>query len=126
VIVGAGAAGAAAAEKLRRLGYSGAITLVTHELPGPVDRPNLSKDFLAGAAPMEWVTLRDDAFYQGMKIELVRDEAVELDTQGQERDTARRPKAAVRQAVAGAGVRTVTAADRGRESAAREDAAHAG
>jgi len=82
VIVGAGAAGAAAAEKLRRLGYSGEITLVTHELPGPVDRPNLSKDFLAGAAPMEWVTLRDDAFYQGMKIELVRDEAVELDTQG--------------------------------------------
>ena len=82
VIVGAGAAGAAAAEKLRRLGYSGEITLVAHELPGPVDRPNLSKDFLAGAAPMEWVTLRDDAFYQGMKIELVRDEAVELDTQG--------------------------------------------
>jgi len=82
VIVGAGAAGAAAAEKLRRLGYTGAITLVANEAPGPVDRPNLSKDFLAGAAPMEWVTLRDDGFYQQMKIELVRDEAVEIDTKG--------------------------------------------
>ena len=81
VIVGAGAAGAAAAEKLRRLGYSGAITLVTSEAPGPIDRPNLSKDFLAGTAPMEWVTLRDDGFYQQMKIELVRDEADTIDTQ---------------------------------------------
>jgi len=80
VIVGAGAAGAAAAEKLRRLGYTGAITLVASEAPGPVDRPNLSKDFLAGAAPMEWITLRDDGFYQQMQIELVRDEAVEIDT----------------------------------------------
>jgi NADPH-dependent 2,4-dienoyl-CoA reductase/sulfur reductase-like enzyme/nitrite reductase/ring-hydroxylating ferredoxin subunit len=79
VIVGAGAAGAAAAEKLRRLGYTGSISLVANEAPGPVDRPNLSKDFLAGAAPMEWVTLRDDAFYQKMSIELVRDEAVEID-----------------------------------------------
>jgi NADPH-dependent 2,4-dienoyl-CoA reductase/sulfur reductase-like enzyme/nitrite reductase/ring-hydroxylating ferredoxin subunit len=79
VIVGAGAAGAAAAEKLRRLGYTGPVTLVGNEAPGPVDRPNLSKDFLAGAAPMEWITLRDDGFYQQMKIELVRDEAEEID-----------------------------------------------
>jgi NAD(P)H-nitrite reductase large subunit len=82
VIVGAGAAGAAAAEKLRRLGYMGPVTLVANEAPGPVDRPNLSKDFLAGAAPMEWVTLRDDAFYQKMKIELIRDEAAAIDTSG--------------------------------------------
>jgi len=82
VIVGAGAAGAAAAEKLRRLGYAGSITLIGHEAPGPVDRPNLSKDFLAGNAPMEWITLRDDAFYQEHHIELVRDEVTELDTQG--------------------------------------------
>src|SRR5687767_3832603 len=51
VIVGSGAAGAAAAEKLRRLGYAGSITLIGNEAPGPVDRPNLSKDFLAGNAP---------------------------------------------------------------------------
>jgi NADPH-dependent 2,4-dienoyl-CoA reductase/sulfur reductase-like enzyme/nitrite reductase/ring-hydroxylating ferredoxin subunit len=80
VIVGAGAAGAAAAEKLRRLGYTGPVTLVGNEAPGPVDRPNLSKDFLAGTAPMEWITLRDDEFYRKMNIELVPDEAVELDT----------------------------------------------
>jgi len=79
VIVGAGAAGAAAAEKLRDLGYSGPITLVGHEGPGPVDRPNLSKDFLAGSAPMEWITLRDDAFYQARNIEHLREEVIELD-----------------------------------------------
>lgn len=79
VIAGAGAAGAAAAEKLRRLGYTGAITMVGSEAPGPVDRPNLSKDFLAGNAPMEWVRLRDDEFYANMKIEFVRDEITSLD-----------------------------------------------
>jgi NADPH-dependent 2,4-dienoyl-CoA reductase/sulfur reductase-like enzyme/nitrite reductase/ring-hydroxylating ferredoxin subunit len=82
VIVGAGAAGAAAAEQLRRLGYPGPITLLANEPPGPVDRPNLSKDFLAGAAPMEWIMLRDDGFYQKMNIELVRDEAAQIDTTG--------------------------------------------
>src|SRR5262245_26420607 len=82
VIVGAGAAGAAAAEKLRRLGYTGAISLIGSEAPGPVDRPNLSKDFLAGNAPMEWVRLRDDEFYANMKIEFVRDEITELDVRG--------------------------------------------
>ena len=82
VIVGAGAAGAAAAEKLRRLGYTGVISLIGNEAPGPVDRPNLSKDFLAGNAPMEWVRLRDDAFYEGLNIEFIRDEVVELDTKG--------------------------------------------
>src|SRR6188508_654227 len=58
VIVGAGAAGAAATERLRRLGYRGPITLIGEEAPGPVDRPNLSKDYLAGSAPEEWVSLR--------------------------------------------------------------------
>jgi len=79
VIAGAGAAGAAAAEKLRRLGYTGAITLIGNEAPGPVDRPNLSKDFLAGKAPMEWVTLRDDAFYEKLGIEFIKGAVTELD-----------------------------------------------
>jgi nitrite reductase/ring-hydroxylating ferredoxin subunit len=48
VIVGAGPAGVACADMLRQLGYSGAITLLGDEPPGPVDRPNLSKDYLAG------------------------------------------------------------------------------
>ena len=80
VIVGAGAAGMAAAEKLRALGYRGAITLVGNEASSPVDRPNLSKDFLAGNAPMEWITLRDEEFYRRHDIEFLRDEVTELDT----------------------------------------------
>jgi nitrite reductase/ring-hydroxylating ferredoxin subunit len=79
VIAGAGAAGAAAAEKLRRLGFTGAITLIGNEAPGPVDRPNLSKDFLAGTAPMEWVTLRDDAFYEKLEIEFIKEAIAELE-----------------------------------------------
>jgi apoptosis-inducing factor 3 len=81
LIVGAGAAGAAAAEKLRQLGYAGPIALIGNEAPGPVDRPNLSKDFLAGNAPMEWVRLRDEDFYRQQRIEFIGDQAVvELDT----------------------------------------------
>ena len=80
VLVGAGAAGAAAAERLRHLGYEGSMTLIGNEAPGPVDRPNLSKDFLAGSAPMEWVTLRSDDFYDKLGINLINDETViELD-----------------------------------------------
>jgi nitrite reductase/ring-hydroxylating ferredoxin subunit len=58
VIVGAGAAGAACADMLRRKGYAGPVTLVSDEQPSPVDRPNLSKDYLAGSAPEEWIPLR--------------------------------------------------------------------
>jgi NADPH-dependent 2,4-dienoyl-CoA reductase/sulfur reductase-like enzyme len=80
VIVGAGAAGAAAAERLRRLGCRGSITLVGDEPPGPVDRPNLSKDYLAGTAPEEWIPLRPREFYDEIGVELhVGDAAVALD-----------------------------------------------
>jgi NADPH-dependent 2,4-dienoyl-CoA reductase/sulfur reductase-like enzyme/nitrite reductase/ring-hydroxylating ferredoxin subunit len=71
LIVGAGAAGAAAAETLRREGFDGAVTLVGAEPPGPVDRPNLSKDYLAGNAPEEWIPLRDAAFYSGLDVDFV-------------------------------------------------------
>jgi NADPH-dependent 2,4-dienoyl-CoA reductase/sulfur reductase-like enzyme/nitrite reductase/ring-hydroxylating ferredoxin subunit len=71
VVLGAGAAGAAAVEQLRTRGYSGSITMVGDELPGPVDRPNLSKDYLAGNAPEEWVTLRDASFYAGIDVTLI-------------------------------------------------------
>ncbi|MGI8822050.1 MAG: FAD-dependent oxidoreductase [Acidimicrobiia bacterium] len=69
VIVGAGAAGATAAETLRRLGYAGPITLIGEE--GPVDRPNLSKDYLAGTAPEEWLPLRGAGFYADHDIDLI-------------------------------------------------------
>ncbi|WP_321926254.1 FAD-dependent oxidoreductase [Paraburkholderia guartelaensis] len=70
VIVGAGAAGFAAAERLRRLGYAGSLTMLSDDAAPPVDRPNLSKDYLAGSAPEEWVPLRDDAFYADQRIDL--------------------------------------------------------
>src|SRR5260221_715755 len=54
-IVGAGAAGDAAAGRLRREGYAGDIRLFGADVAPPVDRPNLSKDYLAGTAPEEWL-----------------------------------------------------------------------
>lgn len=84
VIIGAGAAGSAAAEMLRREGFKGAITLVGEEDPSPVDRPNLSKDYLAGTAPEEWVYLRDAGFYKEMNIEFIQgDAALSIDTKAQ-------------------------------------------
>jgi NADPH-dependent 2,4-dienoyl-CoA reductase/sulfur reductase-like enzyme/nitrite reductase/ring-hydroxylating ferredoxin subunit len=72
VIVGAGTAGSACAETLRRGGYGRPITLLGAEATPPVDRPNLSKDYLAGSAPEEWMTLRDEEFYRrnGIKLAL--------------------------------------------------------
>jgi len=70
VIVGGGAAGFAAAELLRRERYEGAIVMLSNDGAAPVDRPNLSKDFLAGQAPEDWVPLRPDSFYAEQGIEL--------------------------------------------------------
>jgi NADPH-dependent 2,4-dienoyl-CoA reductase/sulfur reductase-like enzyme/nitrite reductase/ring-hydroxylating ferredoxin subunit len=70
VIVGGGAAGFAAAEMLRRQDYRGSIVMLSNEAAAPVDRPNLSKDYLAGSAPEDWLPLRPDDFYTGAKIDL--------------------------------------------------------
>ena len=51
LIIGGGAAGLAASDVLRREGYSGPLTMVSADSAPPCDRPNLSKDFLAGTAP---------------------------------------------------------------------------
>jgi NADPH-dependent 2,4-dienoyl-CoA reductase/sulfur reductase-like enzyme/nitrite reductase/ring-hydroxylating ferredoxin subunit len=81
VIVGGGAAGLAAAEMLRREGYSGPVTMISADSAPPVDRPNLSKDYLAGNAPEEWIPLRPREWYSQQKIELVLDSRVtSLDT----------------------------------------------
>src|SRR5215472_4574911 len=70
VIVGGGAAGEAAAEMLRREGYSGPITMLSDDDAPPCDRPNLSKDYLAGNAPEQWIPLRPPEFYGQHGIEL--------------------------------------------------------
>src|SRR5690348_14620330 len=81
VIIGAGAAGASCADMLRRKGYDGPITLVGDEEPGPVDRPNLSKDYLAGNAPEEWIPLRTRDYYESIQVKLlVGDPAAGIDT----------------------------------------------
>jgi apoptosis-inducing factor 3 len=69
VIIGAGAAGGAAAEMLRREDYNGPVTLIGADEFLPYDRPNLSKDYLAGMAPEEWIPLRSADFYRDQKIE---------------------------------------------------------
>ena len=70
VIVGGGAAGFAAAEMLRREKFAGSITMLSCDTAAPVDRPNLSKDYLAGNAPEDWVPLRPKSFYAENAIEL--------------------------------------------------------
>lgn len=76
VIVGAGAAGVAAAEMLRRCGYTDSIKLFDQLHTPPVDRPNLSKDYLAGTAEEAWVNLRPDDFYTSRNIELIRGQRI--------------------------------------------------
>src|SRR5438067_5798608 len=81
VIIGAGAAGGAAAEMLRRQGYDGPVTMVGADEFLPYDRPNLSKDYLAGNAPDEWIPLRAGDFYREQKIEtLTKTSAKAIDT----------------------------------------------
>ena len=70
VIVGGGAAGLAAADTLRRQGYDGALTMLSADDAPPVDRPNLSKDYLAGTAKEDWIPLRSPEFYADNKIDL--------------------------------------------------------
>jgi NADPH-dependent 2,4-dienoyl-CoA reductase/sulfur reductase-like enzyme/nitrite reductase/ring-hydroxylating ferredoxin subunit len=82
VIVGAGAAGTAAAEMLRRCGYDGRVTMVDVEPDSPYDRPNLSKDYLAGTAPEEWIPLRPAGFHAEHRIDIVRARAIHIDVTG--------------------------------------------
>ena len=83
VIVGGGAAGLVAADTLRRAGYAGPVTIISADAANPVDRPNLSKDYLAGNAPEEWMPLRPDEWYAEQNITFMPGRRVTaLDTQG--------------------------------------------
>jgi len=76
VIVGAGAAGESAAETLRREGYEGSLTLYDPDPDAPYDRPNLSKDYLAGSAAEDWIPLHPPEFYSERGIGVVHDRRV--------------------------------------------------
>jgi NADPH-dependent 2,4-dienoyl-CoA reductase/sulfur reductase-like enzyme/nitrite reductase/ring-hydroxylating ferredoxin subunit len=81
VIVGGGAAGFAAAEMLRRQDYRGSIVMLSNDTAPPVDRPNLSKDYLAGSAPEDWLPLRPEDFYTEASIDLrLKAEVTSIDT----------------------------------------------
>src|SRR3954469_25416803 len=77
VIVGGGAAGFAAADMLRREGYQGPLTIISADDAPPVDRPNLSKDYLSGTSSEDLVPLRPPDFYKDRKIDLVLGTRVE-------------------------------------------------
>lgn len=82
VIVGSGAAGTAAAITLRREGYEGPVTLVDPEEAAPYDRPNLSKAFLSGDAPADWLPLRPEGWFAEHGIERVAQRAARIDVDG--------------------------------------------
>ena len=85
IILGAGAAGTVAAVTLRREGYAGPITLIDAGDATPTDRPNLSKDYLAGNAPEEWMPLFPVSFYVENSIDLVLSNRVKaIDTAAKE------------------------------------------
>jgi NADPH-dependent 2,4-dienoyl-CoA reductase/sulfur reductase-like enzyme/nitrite reductase/ring-hydroxylating ferredoxin subunit len=82
VIAGGGGAGLAAADMLRREGYDGPVTIISADDSPPCDRPNLSKDYLAGTAQEDWIPLRPPEFYSEQRIDLVlRSRVSSLDPQ---------------------------------------------
>ncbi|RTL91920.1 MAG: pyridine nucleotide-disulfide oxidoreductase [Hyphomicrobiales bacterium] len=85
VIVGGGAAGFAAAEMLRRRAFQGSVVILSDDQSVPVDRPNLSKDYLAGKAPEDWIPLRGQKFYSKNDIDLrLNTKAVDIDLRSRE------------------------------------------
>ena len=65
-----------AAQTLREDGYAGRIVMITREDRPPYDRPNLSKDYLAGNAEPEWMPLRSNEFFDDNEIELLKNAEV--------------------------------------------------
>ncbi|NEB87389.1 FAD-dependent oxidoreductase, partial [Streptomyces anulatus] len=70
VIVGAGLAGAKAAETLRAEGFTGRVILIGDERDHPYERPPLSKGYLGGKAERDSVFTHERAWYAGADIEL--------------------------------------------------------
>lgn len=85
IIVGGGAAGFAAVEMLRRQHYQGRIVMLSNDDVAPVDRPNLSKDYLAGTAPEDWLPLGPESFYAENGVDLrLKTNVTGIDTRSRE------------------------------------------
>jgi NADPH-dependent 2,4-dienoyl-CoA reductase/sulfur reductase-like enzyme/nitrite reductase/ring-hydroxylating ferredoxin subunit len=81
VIIGGGAAGSAAADMIRRHDYDGPVTIISADADLPVDRPNLSKEYLAGKAQDDWLPIWTKEQYAERNIELLLGRrATKLDT----------------------------------------------
>ena len=110
VIVGAGLAGAKAAETLREEGYDGRVVLLGAEDERPYERPPLSKEYLRGEAERAAAYVHDAGFYAEHDIELRTGTAVtaldagtgELELAGGERLSLRPPAAGHRRRAAAA------------------------
>jgi len=76
VIVGAGLAGAKAAEALRTEGFEGRVVLFGEEADRPYDRPPLSKDFLQGKSEKEKIYVHPEGWYAEHDVELHLDTRV--------------------------------------------------
>jgi NADPH-dependent 2,4-dienoyl-CoA reductase/sulfur reductase-like enzyme/nitrite reductase/ring-hydroxylating ferredoxin subunit len=89
LIIGGGASAFAAAEMLRRRGFDGDLTVVSSDADPPIDRPNLSKDYLAGNAPPDWIPMKPADFYRDNRIGLkLATTFAEIDRQGRQAKTA--------------------------------------
>ena len=71
VIIGAGSAGLAAAQEVRRAGFQGRVVMVTEDEQAPYDRTHCSKGYLGGEAPAEWMPLKPAEFFTEAGIEKV-------------------------------------------------------
>ncbi len=77
VIVGAGAAGSAAAQTLREDGFTGRIIMISHEDRFPYDRPQLTKEYLEGKSDETMLPLHSEEFYSDYDIEFMFRKRVE-------------------------------------------------
>ena len=74
------------------------MTLLSADDAAPYDRPNCSKDYLAGNAQEDWMPLRPPEFYQDQSIELqLSAEVTGIDAKARQATLADGRRRAVRQ-----------------------------
>lgn len=85
VIIGGGAAGSAAAQMLRQVGFQGHIVMLTAESELPYDRTTLSKAYLQSDRIEDPKHLRSADFYEQHRIEVITSaEVKKLDVEAQQ------------------------------------------